>query len=56
MGGDAADLDEPLRRCGRRGREADFFLDFRRFISSHEDTFVTGPTTAADYLAMRKKK
>jgi hypothetical protein len=35
---------------------ADFFLDFRRFISSHEDTFVTGPTTAADYLATRKKK
>lgn len=35
---------------------ADFFLDFRRFIASHEDTFVTGPTTAADYLATRKKK
>jgi hypothetical protein len=35
---------------------ADFFLDFRRFISSHEDTFVTGPTTAADYLSTRKKK
>jgi hypothetical protein len=35
---------------------ADFFLGFRRFIASHEDTFVTGPTTAADYLATRKKK
>lgn len=35
---------------------ADFFLSFRQFIASHEDTFVTGPTTAADYLATRKKK
>jgi hypothetical protein len=35
---------------------ADFFLEFRQFIASHEDTFVTGPTTAADYLATRKKK
>ena len=35
---------------------ADFFLSFRQFIASHEDTFVTGPTNAADYLATRKKK
>jgi len=35
---------------------ADFFLSFREFIASHEDTFVTGPTSAADYLATRKKK
>lgn len=35
---------------------ADFFIIFRQFIASHEDTFVTGPTTAADYLATRKKK
>jgi len=35
---------------------ADFFLSFRQFIASHEDTFVSGPTTAADYLATRKKK
>ena len=35
---------------------ADFFLSFRQFIHSHEDTFVSGPTTAADYLATRKKK
>lgn len=35
---------------------ADFFLSFRQFIASHEDTFVNGPTTAADYLASRKKK
>jgi hypothetical protein len=35
---------------------ADFFLSFRQYIASHEDTFVNGPTTAADYLATRKKK
>jgi len=35
---------------------ADFFLSFRQFIASHEDTFVSGPTTASDYLATRKKK
>src|SRR5438093_4152142 len=35
---------------------ADFFLSFRQFIASHEDTFVSGPTTAADFLASRKKK
>jgi hypothetical protein len=33
---------------------ADFFLSFRQFIASHEDTFVLGPTTAADFLASRK--
>ena len=35
---------------------ADFFLDFRRFISAHQDTFVTGPMTAQDDLDTRKKK
>jgi len=35
---------------------ADFFLSFRQFLASHEDTFVNGPTTAADFLASRKKK
>ena len=35
---------------------ADFFLSFRQYIASHEDTFVNGPTTAADFLASRKKK
>jgi hypothetical protein len=35
---------------------ADFFLSFRQFIAEHEDTFVNGPTTAADYLASRKKR
>src|SRR6266516_3221397 len=28
---------------------ADFFLSFRQYIASHEDTFVNGPTTAADF-------
>jgi len=35
---------------------ADFFLSFRRHIAEHSDTFVSGPTSAADYLATRKKK
>lgn len=35
---------------------ADFFLSFRQYIASHEDTFVSGPTSAAEYLATRKKK
>lgn len=29
---------------------ADFFLAIREFIASHTDTFVSGPTTASDYL------
>jgi hypothetical protein len=35
---------------------ADFFLSFRQYLASHEDTFVLGPTTAADYLASRKSR
>ena len=35
---------------------ADFFLSFRQYIAEHTDTFVNGPTTAADFLASRKKK
>jgi hypothetical protein len=34
---------------------ADFFLQFRAFVAEHEDTFVKGPTTAADFLATRGK-
>jgi hypothetical protein len=34
---------------------AEFFLQFRRFIAEHEDTFVKGPTTAADFLAGRSQ-
>jgi hypothetical protein len=35
---------------------ADFFLQFRTFVAEHEDTFVKGPTTAADFLATRVKR
>ena len=34
---------------------ANFFLQFRQFIAEHDDTFVRGPTTAADYLATRSR-
>ena len=34
---------------------ADFFLSFRQYIAEHTDTFVSGPTSAAEYLASRKK-
>ena len=34
---------------------AEFFLQFRRFIAEHEDTFVKGPTTAAEFLAGRSQ-
>ena len=29
---------------------ANFFVTIRRFIAEHSDNFVTGPTTAADWL------
>jgi MoxR-like ATPase len=35
---------------------ADFFLQFRRFVAEHTDTFASGPTTAADFLATRKAR
>lgn len=35
---------------------ADFFIEFRTYIAEHSDTFVKGPTTAADFLATRSKK
>jgi hypothetical protein len=28
----------------------DFFVKFRAFIAEHTDTFVSGPTSAADWL------
>lgn len=33
----------------------DYFFEFRAMIADHEDTFVGGPTTAADYLARAKE-
>lgn len=35
---------------------ADFFIEFREHVAEHSDTFVKGPTTAADFLATRKAK
>jgi hypothetical protein len=29
---------------------ANFFVTIRRFIAEHTDSFVTGPTNAADWL------
>ena len=51
----AAALDAAWEKLGLP-TGADFFLSFRQYIASHEDTFVLGPTTAADYLASRKSK
>jgi hypothetical protein len=51
----AAALDAAWEKLGLPSG-ADFFLSFRQYIASHEDTFVLGPTTAADYLASRKSK
>ncbi len=33
---------------------ADFFVAIRKFIATHTDTTVRGPTTADDYLATMK--
>lgn len=50
-----AALNEAWQKLGLPSG-ADFFITFRQFIAEHTDTFVSGPTTAADYLATRKKK
>lgn len=34
----------------------DYFCDFRKFLLEHTDTFVLGPTSAAEYLAGRTKR
>jgi len=51
----AAALDAAWEKLGLPSG-ADFFLSFRQYIAEHSDTFVSGPTNAADYLATRKKK
>lgn len=51
----AAALDAAWEKLGLPSG-ADFFLSFRKFIAEHSDTFVSGPTSAADYLATRTKK
>ncbi len=50
----SAALGEAWKKLGLPSG-ADFFLSFRKYIAEHTDTFVTGPTSAADYLATRKK-
>ncbi len=50
----SAALGEAWKKLGLPSG-ADFFLGFRKFIAEHTDTFVLGPTSAADYLATRKK-
>lgn len=45
-----AALDAAWKKVGLPSG-ADFFLAIRAFIVEHEDTAVSGPTTAADYLA-----
>jgi hypothetical protein len=51
----AAALDAAWEKLGLPSG-ADFFLDFRRHVAEHTDTFVLGPTTAADYLMSRKSR
>ena len=48
-----AKVDESARK---RGRKAGFAagLEFRSLISSHTDTFVIGPVSAADLVSMAK--
>ena len=48
-----AKLDEASRK---RGRKTGFSagLEFRSLISSHTDTFVVGPVSAADLVSMAK--
>lgn len=51
----SAALGEAWKKLGLPSG-ADFFLSFRKYIAEHTDTFVLGPTSAADYLAARKQK
>lgn len=48
-----AKVDEVTRK---RGHKTGFSqgLEFRALVSSHTDTFVMGPTTAADLVSMAK--
>lgn len=48
----AAALDAAWEKVGLPSG-ADFFLEIRKFIAVHTDTFVKGPTTAKDFLASR---
>jgi hypothetical protein len=48
-----AKVDEAARKRGRKGGFA-AGLEFRALISSHTDTFVVGPVSAADLVSMAK--
>jgi len=37
-------------KCLGAPQGAKFFLEIRRYMTEHTDTFVSGPTTAADWL------
>lgn len=50
----AAALDKAWERSGLPSG-ADFFFEIRKYIAEHSDSFAKGPTTAADYLASRKR-
>ncbi len=52
--GKSAALDAAWDKLGLPSG-ADFFIQFRTYIAEHSDTFVKGPTTAADFLATRAK-
>lgn len=52
---ESARIDAAWARLGLPSG-ADFFLEIRKFIATHTDTTVAGPTTAADYLATIKAK
>ena len=43
-------INAALKRLGAP-QGAKFFLEIRRFMAEHTDTFVSGPTTAADWLS-----
>ncbi len=48
-----AKVDEVTKKHGRKTGFA-ASLEFRSFVASHTDTFVVGPVSAADLVAMAK--
>lgn len=49
----SAKLGKAMERLGLP-RGANFFLEFRKLIAEHTDTYVEGPTTAAAWLTKVK--
>jgi hypothetical protein len=52
--GKASALDAAWKKLGLPSG-ADFFFEIRKYIAAHTDTFVTGPTTAREYLSRSPK-